>query len=210
MGSETRRCSQVALLSPVQMGPTRCVPAKNARLSTKGRSPSAPCTASPRSARPCAAAHACLCGRARARREAVRAGPGSGAPAAGPRLGGGVVVERAVQVVQAAVLHGAMVQAVLVHGDLRAPDRREHGGRREDRPQGARLARRRPGRGRASGPLNTLGSFMSFQTYRCGVEPWYAPSWNCCAHQPRAAGLSMSRYADAPGQHHLRARAGQG
>ena len=42
MGTEMRSCSQVALLSPVQMGPMRCVPAKKARLSTKGRSPSSP------------------------------------------------------------------------------------------------------------------------------------------------------------------------
>lgn len=53
MGSETRRWSQSAELSPVQMGPMRCVPAKKARLSTKGLSPSEPNTALPLSTSPC-------------------------------------------------------------------------------------------------------------------------------------------------------------
>ena len=38
IGIDTRRWSQSAALSPVQMGPIRCVPAKNARESTNGRS----------------------------------------------------------------------------------------------------------------------------------------------------------------------------
>lgn len=41
MGMETARWSQSAVLSPVQMAPTRCVPAKKARESTNGRSPCA-------------------------------------------------------------------------------------------------------------------------------------------------------------------------
>ena len=56
MGTEARRWSQVAALSPVQMGPTRCDPAKKLRLSTKGRSPSEPHTLRPRSSRPWAVA----------------------------------------------------------------------------------------------------------------------------------------------------------
>lgn len=52
MGSETRRWAQSAVLSPVQIGPMRCVPAKKARLSTKGRSPSVPYSAFPRSTSP--------------------------------------------------------------------------------------------------------------------------------------------------------------
>lgn len=47
MGTEMRRCSHVAALSPVQMAPYRCVPAKKERLSTKGRSPSEPNAALP-------------------------------------------------------------------------------------------------------------------------------------------------------------------
>ena len=35
-------------LSPVQMAPMRCVPAKKARDSTKGRSPSGPHSSNPR------------------------------------------------------------------------------------------------------------------------------------------------------------------
>lgn len=54
-----------------------------------------------------------------------------------------------------------------------------------------------------SGPLKTLGSFMSFQTYRLGVEPWYAFKSNCFAHQLTASGFIMSIYTDDPGQHHL-------
>lgn len=54
-----------------------------------------------------------------------------------------------------------------------------------------------------SGPLKTLGSFMSFQTYKFGVEPLYLDRANCCAHQSRTSGFSMSRYDDDPGQHHL-------
>ena len=53
MERETRRWSQSAVLSPVQMGPMVWLPAKNARLSTKGRSPSLPKTARPRSSSPC-------------------------------------------------------------------------------------------------------------------------------------------------------------
>ena len=53
MERETRRWSQSAVLSPVQMGPTVWLPAKKARLSTKGRSPSLPYTALPRSSSPC-------------------------------------------------------------------------------------------------------------------------------------------------------------
>ena len=44
-----------------------------------------------------------------------------------------------------------------------------------------------------SGPLNTLGSFMSFQTYRLGVEPLYLDRENCPAHHSLTAGFSMSR-----------------
>ena len=52
MERETRRWSQSAVLSPVQMGPIAWLPAKKARLSTKGRSPSLPYTALPRSSKP--------------------------------------------------------------------------------------------------------------------------------------------------------------
>ena len=52
MGKEIRRWSQSAVLSPVHIGPRRCVPAKKARLSTKGRSPSVPYSAFPRSTSP--------------------------------------------------------------------------------------------------------------------------------------------------------------
>ena len=52
IGTETRSWGHEAVLSPVQMGPTVCDPAKNARESTKGRSPSLPLAALPLSARP--------------------------------------------------------------------------------------------------------------------------------------------------------------
>jgi len=41
-----------------------------------------------------------------------------------------------------------------------------------------------------SGPLNTLGSFMSFQMYRCLVEPLYLSGVNCVAHHWRTSGLA--------------------
>ena len=56
MGTERRRCSQLAALSPVQMGPVRWLPAKKDRLSTNGRSPSDPKMDLPLSTRPWAVA----------------------------------------------------------------------------------------------------------------------------------------------------------
>lgn len=44
-----------------------------------------------------------------------------------------------------------------------------------------------------SGPLNTLGSFMSFQMYRCLVLPRYLSGVNWVAHQARTSGLVTSR-----------------
>lgn len=47
--------------------------------------------------------------------------------------------------------------------------------------------------GHASGPLKTLGSFMSFQRYRLVVEPFHLLRANCSAHHCRAAGLMASK-----------------
>ena len=52
-----------------------------------------------------------------------------------------------------------------------------------------------------SGPLNTDGSFMSFQMYRSGVDPLYWSSENLDAHHSRTARDVTSRYELAPGQH---------
>ena len=52
-----------------------------------------------------------------------------------------------------------------------------------------------------SGPLKTLGSFMSFHTCRSFVEPRYASSENFADHQSRTGFDTTSRYADDPGQH---------
>ena len=43
-----------------------------------------------------------------------------------------------------------------------------------------------------SGPLKTLGSFMSFQTYRSLVDPLYLARVNCCDHQSWVAGFRKS------------------
>lgn len=111
-------------------------------------------------------------------------------------LSSGLMEESAVKVVQVAVFHLSPVQVILGHCDLHMT------------PSGAiqsicALRKReflghshRKGHSwlkRTSGPLNTLGSFMSFQTYRFGVDPLYLDKENCCAHQDRTSGLSMSR-----------------
>jgi hypothetical protein len=52
-----------------------------------------------------------------------------------------------------------------------------------------------------SGPLKTLGSFISFHMNVSIVEPMYLSGANWLAHHFLAAGLVKSTYDDDPGQH---------
>mmetsp|Transcript_20235 Transcript_20235/g.54106 ORF Transcript_20235/g.54106 Transcript_20235/m.54106 type:complete len:233 (+) Transcript_20235:1512-2210(+) len=53
-----------------------------------------------------------------------------------------------------------------------------------------------------SGPLNTEGSFMSFQMYRSALVPSYLSRANCEPQYSRILGSGKSGYPDVPGQHH--------
>jgi hypothetical protein len=50
-----------------------------------------------------------------------------------------------------------------------------------------------------SGPLNTEGSFMSFQVYKSRVDPMYLSNPNCSAHHARTWGAVKSKYEEEPG-----------